>query len=128
MVDAVEYLRECGVFFVAAAGPHATPFSTAAEFEGHLYVWIGKDSPVYAALAADPRAEIAAVHPDKSWLSISGRLTEDSRPEAAAALSEAAREGLAPAASAARCAPFRLERGRAVRHHIMGETEEWTLP
>lgn len=114
MVDAVEYLRECGVFFVAAAGPHAAPFSTAAEFEGHLYVWIGKDSPVYAALAADPRAEIAAVHPDKSWLSISGRLTEDSRPEAAA--------------SAARCAPFRLERGRAVRHHIMGETEEWTLP
>ena len=91
-------------------------------------MWIGKDSPVYAALAADPRAEIAAVHPDKSWLSISGRLTEDSRPEAAAALSEAAREGLAPAASAARCAPFRLEWGRAVRHHIMGETEEWTLP
>ena len=29
MVDAVEYLRECGVFFVAAAGPHAAPFSTA---------------------------------------------------------------------------------------------------
>ena len=42
MVDAVEYLRECGVFFLAAAGPQAAPFWPAAAFLGPLFVWFGK--------------------------------------------------------------------------------------
>lgn len=130
MDQTLEYLTECGVFFVAAAGPsgpHVEPLTRAGWYDGALYILVDRTAPLYRALRLHPEAEIAAVHPDKSWISIRGRLEEDLRPDAAEALLAGSRKRLVVLEDRGD-APFRLTRGRAAVHALTGKRSEWTVP
>lgn len=132
MERTLEYLRECGVFFVAASDgtrPCVQPLACAGWFDGGVYVMVHRDTALYRSLARNASAEIAAVHPDKSWIAITGRLAEDCRPETAAALAESGKDALSAVyAGGGDDAPFRIEGGHAVLHEIIGRTQEWDLP
>lgn len=130
MERTLEYLEECGVFFVAAGGerPCVCPLASACWYDGALYILVRRESPLYGALKKDAAVSIAAVHPDKSWLSVTGRLVEDARPEAAAAMQARAKDTLSAVYDGGgEGAVFRLEGGRAVVREIIGRTQEWTI-
>lgn len=132
MERTVEYLRECGVFFVAAADggrPCVEPVGEAGLFDGAVYISVRRETALYRALKKNAAAEIAAMHPDKSWLSVTGRLAEDCRPEALAAMAESGRDTLsAVCVRDGDRAVFRIEGGRAVMHELIGRTQTWDLP
>ncbi len=128
----LEYLQECGVFFVAAADggrPCVRPLSAVCLYDGGLYVMVHRSSALYGALKKNAAVEIAAVHPDKSRLLLAGRLAEDARPEAADAMRESNRDTLSAVyeAGGEANAVFRLEGGRASLREVTGRTETWTL-
>lgn len=60
-----EYLRECGVFYIAtedARQPRVRPLNGIYLYEGKLCIFTPKDSPLYKRLKADPQMEICATH------------------------------------------------------------------
>ena len=84
MDEVVQFLKECGTYYLATADgdqPRVRPFGTAHVFEGKLYIQTGKSKPVSRQLAANPKAEICAFHEGK-WVRIAGELVEDDRVEA----------------------------------------------
>lgn len=58
MERTVEYLRECGVFFVAAADgdrPCVEPVGEAGLFDGAVYISVRRETALYRALKKMPR-------------------------------------------------------------------------
>ena len=79
-----EFLKNAGVYYLATVEgdqPRVRPFGTAHIFEGKLYIQTGKIKPTSKQLAANPKAEICAVH-NGAWVRIAGELIEDDRVEA----------------------------------------------
>ena len=75
----LEYLRECKVFYLATVSgmtPRVRPMSGVCVAEGKLWFFMRKTSELYREIKVNPRVEISALHPDKSWISIRGRLSE----------------------------------------------------
>ena len=82
------FLEECWTYYLATAEgdqPRVRPFGTVMVYEGKLYIQTGKVKPVSRQLAANPKAEICAFK-DGKWIRVSGKLVEDSRVEAKAAM------------------------------------------
>lgn len=132
MDEVLEYIRECGVCVLASAAggaPHAAPLTGVCAFEGHLYVRVDKHSAEYRYLKEDPAAEICALHPDKSWIRVTGCLTEDSSAGALRAMEESCRDTLSdfPAAAGGAMAVFRLGPARAEVHELIGTRREWRM-
>lgn len=133
MDEVLEYLRECGAFFIAAdrnGAPLAEPFREFCAFDGHICIMVDRDTERYQWLKEAPAVAIGAVHPDKSWISITGRLAEDPREEARRAMDESFRDTLTnvEVKKDSTMTVFRLEEAHAVIHEEIGSRQEWDLP
>lgn len=84
MQEVCEFLKKCGVYYLATAEgdqPRVRPFGTVEIFEGKLYIQTGKSKDVSKQFQANPKAEICGFS-DGTWLRVSGRLIRDDRIEA----------------------------------------------
>ncbi len=84
MIEVQEFLKECGVYFLATSEdntPHVRPFGTAEIFEDKLYIQTGKKKDVSKQIAKNPKVEICS-YKDGKWLRIKGTLKRDERIEA----------------------------------------------
>lgn len=85
------FLKEAGTYYLATVEgdqPRVRPFGTILMFEGKLYIQTGKVKPVSKQLLANPKAEICAFKGGE-WIRIAGKLIEDDRREAKAAMLDA---------------------------------------
>lgn len=84
MKEVQEFLKECGVYYLATVeGDQARvrPFGTAEIFENHLYIQTGKKKDVFKQIENNPKVEICAFK-DGKWIRVSGKLVLDDRVEA----------------------------------------------
>lgn len=84
MKEVQEFLKECGVYFLATTEgdqPRVRPFGTAEIFENHLYIQTGKKKEVYKQIEKNPKVEICCFK-DGRWLRVTGKLIADDRIEA----------------------------------------------
>jgi uncharacterized pyridoxamine 5'-phosphate oxidase family protein len=84
MKEVQEFLKECGVYYLATIDgdkPRVRPFGTAEIFEDKLYIQTGKKKDVSKQIQANNNVEICA-YKDGKWLRIEGKLIRDDRLEA----------------------------------------------
>ena len=84
MKEVQEFLKECGVYYLATVEgdqPRVRPFGTAEIFEDHLYIETGKKKDVFKQIEKNNKVEICAFK-DGKWIRISGTLKLDDRVEA----------------------------------------------
>ncbi len=84
MEEVLEFLKDCGVYYLATVDndkPKVRPFGTAEIFEGHLYIQTGKTKDVFKQIEKNNNVEICAFNNGK-WIRISGNLILDDRIEA----------------------------------------------
>ena len=84
MKEVQEFLKECGVYYLATIDnnkPRVRPFGTAEIFEDKLYIQTGKKKDVYKQILNNPFVEITAFK-DGKWVRIEGELVSDDRMEA----------------------------------------------
>ena len=84
MKEEQEFLKECGVYFLATSEDnihHVRPFGTAEIFENKLYIQTGKKKDVSKQIAKNPNVELCA-YKDGKWLRVKGALVRDERLEA----------------------------------------------
>ena len=84
MKEVQEFLKECGVYYLATIEgnqPRVRPFGTAEIFDNHLYIQTGKKKDVYKQIEINPNVEICAFK-DGKWIRVSGKLVLDDRIEA----------------------------------------------
>ena len=84
MKEVQEFLKECGVYYLATVDndkPKVRPFGTAEIFEDKLYIQTGKSKDVYKQILANSNVEICAFK-DGKWIRIEGKLVPDDRLEA----------------------------------------------
>ncbi len=84
MKEVYEFLKECGVYYLATIDgdkPRVRPFGTAEIFENKLYIQTGKKKDVYKQIEMNNNVEICAFK-DGKWIRIEGKLIPDDRVEA----------------------------------------------
>ena len=84
MKEVQEFLKECGVYYLATVEgdqPRVRPFGTAEIFEEHLYIQTGKKKDVFKQISENNNVEICAFK-DGKWIRVTGRLVLDDRLEA----------------------------------------------
>lgn len=84
MKEVQEFLKECGVYFLATTEgdqPRVRPFGTAEIFEEHLYIQTGKSKEVYKQIEKNPNVEMCGFKEGK-WIRVTGKLIPDDRIEA----------------------------------------------
>ncbi|MBQ3865318.1 MAG: pyridoxamine 5'-phosphate oxidase family protein [Clostridia bacterium] len=86
-----EFLKECGVFYLATADgdqPRVRPFGATAVFEDKLYLITGNGKDVFAQMMKDPKIEISGTAPDGRWIRLTAKAVRDGRVEARRAMLE----------------------------------------
>lgn len=76
MNEVLNFLNECGVFFVSTVDenqPKVRPFSFVMEYNGKICFGTNNKKPVYAQLTANPNIEISATTKDFRWIRLSGK-------------------------------------------------------
>ena len=84
MKEVQEFLKECGVYYLATVDgdePRVRPFGTAEIFEEHLYIQTGKKKDVFKQIEKNNNVEICAFK-DGKWIRVTGKLLLDDRKEA----------------------------------------------
>lgn len=84
MKEVCEFLKECGVYYLATIDgdkPKVRPFGTVEIFENHLYIQTGKKKDVYKQIEKNSNVEICGFK-DGKWIRVSGKLVPDERMEA----------------------------------------------
>ena len=84
MKEVQEFLKECGVYFLATTEgdqPRVRPFGTAEIFENHLYKKTKKMKNVSKQIVNNPKVELCAFK-DGKWIRVTGKLIRDDRIEA----------------------------------------------
>ena len=80
----VEELKKVKVFYIATIEgdkPKVTPFSSVAEFEGHVYLCTGKGKDIYKQIKTNPHIELSGMYDGGTWLRVPATLIEDNRIE-----------------------------------------------
>lgn len=76
-----EYLKECGVFYIATNDgeqPRVRPFGVSEIINGRLYIMTGKVKDVFRQMNRNGKFEICALKSSGSeWLRLSGTLVND---------------------------------------------------
>lgn len=91
MKETYEFLKECGVFYLATVDgnkPKVRPFGAVSIFEDKLYIVTGKKKNVSKQMSINPNIEICALK-DGKWVRIEGEVLSDDRVEAKEAMLEA---------------------------------------
>lgn len=84
MKEVQEFLKECGVYYLATVEgdqPRVRPFGTAEIFDEHLYIQTGKKKDVFKQISENNNVEICAFK-DGKWIRVTGKLILDDRVEA----------------------------------------------
>ena len=84
MKDVQEFLKKCGVYYLATLDgeqPRVRPFGTAEIFEDHLYIQTGKKKDVFKQIEKNNNVELCGFV-DGKWIRVSGKLLVDDRVEA----------------------------------------------
>ena len=84
MKEVYEFLKECGVYYLATIDEdkaRVRPFGTAEIFEDRLYIQTGKNKDVFKQIKNNNNVEICAFK-DGKWIRVSGKLIPDDRVEA----------------------------------------------
>ena len=84
MKEVQEFLKECGVYYLATVDgskPKVRPFGTAEIFEDKLYIQTGKNKDVFKQITVNPNVELSCFK-DGKWLRVAGNLVLDDRVEA----------------------------------------------
>ena len=84
MKETMDFLKECGVYYLATVeedAPRVRPFGTAEIFEDHLYIQTGKKKDVFKQIEKNNRVEICGFI-DGKWIRVCGKLVLDDRVEA----------------------------------------------
>ena len=84
MKDILEFVKECGVYYIATIDgdkPRVRPFGTIEIFEDKLYIQTGKNKNVYKQILNNSNVELCAFK-DGKWIRIEGKLIPDDRVEA----------------------------------------------
>jgi len=85
MNEVYQYLKKCGTFFLATIDgdqPRVRPFGALDIFEGKLYIQTGNVKPCFAQMMKNPKVEISAMNPDRTWIRITATVVRDDRIEA----------------------------------------------
>lgn len=80
MNEVYEFLKKCGVYYLATAEgdqPRVRPFGTIDLFEGKLYFQTGKRKAVANQLKANQKVELSAMSPDGQWIRIAAEAVLD---------------------------------------------------
>lgn len=88
MKDTYEFLKECGVFYIATIDgdkPRVRPFGAINIFEDKLYLQTGKVKNVSKQIELNPNVEISGMNNGK-WIRLEGKLVRDDRIEAKTAM------------------------------------------
>lgn len=88
MKEALEYLKNCGTFYLATSEegqPHVRPFGAVSEFAGKLYIVTNNQKKVYQQMKANGKVEICGMYKG-TWLRVEGEVREDTRREARVAM------------------------------------------
>lgn len=91
MKEILNYLQECGTFYLATVEgdqPHVRPFGAVCEFEGKLYIVTNNKKDVYRQMKTNGKVEICGMN-NGTWIRIKGILKEDTRREARITMMEA---------------------------------------
>jgi len=84
MREVLEYLKECGVFYIATdeqGQPRVRPFGVVADFEGKLYISTNNQKDVFKQMQENPKIEISGMKND-TWIRVEATVVRDNRKEA----------------------------------------------
>jgi uncharacterized pyridoxamine 5'-phosphate oxidase family protein len=84
MKEVQEFLKECGVYYLATVDgskPKVRPFGTAEIFENKVYIQTGKKKDVFKQIIENNNVELSCFK-DGKWLRVAGNLILDDRVEA----------------------------------------------
>ena len=84
MREVLEYLKECGVFYIATdeqGQPRVRPFGVVADFEGKLYISTNNQKDVFKQMQENPKIEISGMKND-TWIRVEATAVRDNRKEA----------------------------------------------
>ena len=91
MEKALNFLKECGVFYLATAEenkPHVRPFGAVCGFEGKLYFITNHEKKVFTQMRKNPAVAICGMAGEK-WIRIEAEAVIDDRRDARVAMLEA---------------------------------------
>lgn len=83
MNKAVEFLEECGTFYLAtddSGHPRNRPFGAVMEYEGKVYFCTNNQKACFRQMLQNPKVEICAEKGGK-WIRMTGEMIVDSRRE-----------------------------------------------
>ena len=84
MEEVYDFLKECGVFFLATEDgeqPRVRPFGAINVYEGKLYIQTGKIKNVSKQMQDNPNVELCG-YIDGKWIRVEGTVVRDERIEA----------------------------------------------
>lgn len=84
MNEVSEFLKDCGVFYIATIDgdkPRVRPFGVVNIFDDKLYVLTGKSKKVSKQIHENPNVEICGFKNGK-WIRVEGKLISDDRRKA----------------------------------------------
>jgi uncharacterized pyridoxamine 5'-phosphate oxidase family protein len=91
MNDAVRFLKECPVFFLATAQgerPKLRPFGAVTEYRERIYFSTSNRKDVFRQIRSNPWVEISGANGDGQWIRLSGKAVFDGSIEARVAMLE----------------------------------------
>lgn len=90
MNEIIEYLKNCGTFYLATSEngqAHVRPFGAVCEFEDKLYIVTNNQKKVYNQMKENGKIELCGMYKG-TWIRVEGSVTEDTRREARVAMME----------------------------------------
>lgn len=84
MEKALEFLQECGTYYLATVEgnqPRVRPFGGVFEYEGKLYFTTSNQKNVYKQMLENPKVELCGMNSKGQWLRITGDVAVDERRE-----------------------------------------------
>jgi len=85
MNEVYEYLKKCGIFYLATTQgdqPRVRPFGAICIYEDKLYIQTGNIKSVFKQMKEDPKIEICTMDKDGTWIRIESTVVQDDRIEA----------------------------------------------
>lgn len=84
MKEALEFLQECGTFYIATVEedqPRVRPFGVAFEYEEKLYIVTNNTKKCFKQMMQNPKVEISGMNKKGQWIRLTGEVANDDRRE-----------------------------------------------
>lgn len=84
MNKALEFLQECGVFYLATTEgtqPRVRPFGAVFQYEENLYFVTNNTKKCFKQMLENPKVEISAMNKKGQWIRVTGEVANDDRRE-----------------------------------------------